>query len=61
MDTQEKNSPQEIGKALFQQAVELWGHERAAGLRAILDQTAEHLWNLSRNAPGEEVEPAFFL
>ena len=61
MDTQEKNSPQDIGEALFQQAVELWGQERAAGLRTILDQTAEHLWKLSRNAPGEEVEPAFFL
>lgn len=61
MDTQGKGSPREIAEALFERAVALWGRERAAALRPILEQTAKNLWVLSRNAPERDVEPGFVM
>lgn len=56
-----ESPPEEMAEVLFQRAVALWGQERAAVLRSFLAQTAEHLWMLSRNTPGEEEEPGFFM
>ncbi len=61
MDTQEKRSPREIAEALIERAAALWGRERAADLRPILEETSKHLWELSRNAPESDVEPGFTI
>ena len=52
---------QGIVEALFERAVALWGTERAADLRPILEQTAQNLWTLSRNLPEKHIEPGVIM
>ncbi len=59
LDTQEKLSPRDIAAALTERATALWGRERAAVLRPILEETSKHLWELARNPPESDVEPGF--
>lgn len=58
---QPEGSKDEIAAALLEQAARLWGRERAGAIRAALEQTADHLWQVSQNLPDREEEPAFFL
>ena len=50
----------EILQELTEKAAALWGRDRAQELRASLEQTAAHLWEISQADPGTEVEPGFF-
>ena len=56
-----EHSKDQIFQALFANAVEVWGRERAGDLRSFLDEVANHLWLVSKYPPDREEEPAFFL
>ena len=47
----------DIARELVDQATTLWGEERAAQIRASLEQTARMLLELRRNLPDRNVEP----
>ena len=57
----EEQSEQQILADLTHRAGQLWGSERAAALRAQLQDTARQLAEIRRNLPPAEVEPGFFL
>ena len=57
----EEQSEQQILAELTHRAEQLWGLERAAALRAQLQDTARQLAEIRRNPPAAEVEPGFFL
>ena len=57
----EEQSEQQILADLTHRAEQLWGSERAAELRASLQDTARQLAEIRRNPPAAEVEPGFFL
>ena len=50
----------EILQALTEQAVALWGKERAQAVSSSLEQTARQLADVSRALPDREVEPGFY-
>ena len=50
----------EILQELTEKAVALWGRDRAQALRASLEQTATHLWEIGQADPGTDVEPGFY-
>ncbi len=54
-------SRDEIVHSLTMQATELWGAERAEGLRSLIEQTAGHVWQLSQDLPAPDEEPAFYF
>ena len=55
------DSPYEdILRALTEQAVALWGEERAAAIATTLEQTAQQLRDVSQVLPHYEVEPGFY-
>jgi hypothetical protein len=56
-----KLSKEEIVAQLVQQAVAVWGPERAEALKASLEETGANLWLLNQNLPRQEEEPAFFF
>ena len=47
-------------RALTEQAVTLWGEERAAAIAITLEQTAQQLRDVSLVLPHYEVEPGFY-
>ena len=49
-----------ILQELTEKAIALWGQDRAQILRASLEQTATHLWEIGQADPGTDVEPGFF-
>ena len=55
------DSPYEdILRALTEQAVALWGEERAGAIANTLEQTAQQLRDVSQVLPHYEVEPGFY-
>ena len=55
------DSPYEdILRALTEQAVALWGDERAAAIAITLVETAQQLRDVSQVLPHYEVEPGFY-
>ena len=51
---------EKILQELTERAIALWGRDRAQDLRASLEQTATHLWEIGQAEPGTGVEPGFF-
>jgi len=51
---------EEILRELTEQAVALWGEERAGAISASVEVTAQRLWDVSRNLPHRDVEPGFY-
>ena len=47
--------------SLNRRAAELWGPERAEALRAVIDETARDISQLSQATLSSEEEPAFYL
>lgn len=47
-------------RALTQQAVTLWGKERAVAIAITLEQTAQQLRDVSQVLPHYDVEPGFY-
>jgi hypothetical protein len=53
-------SPEDILRALTEQAKSLWSERRAEALQAQLEQTARNLQQIGQNLPRCEVEPGFY-
>ena len=54
-------SKTDIASSLKARAEELWGTQRAARLETLLEQTTEHVWQLSQHLPDEDEEPGFYF
>ena len=50
----------DILRTLTEQAITLWGKERAQALSSSLAQTAQELSDVNRALPDREVEPGFY-
>ncbi|MCH8062896.1 MAG: hypothetical protein IH861_10380 [Chloroflexi bacterium] len=59
--SQPMSSKEEIVSSLKARAEELWGARRASELQNLLDQTAEHVWQISQHPPDDEEEPGFYF
>lgn len=59
--SQPMTSKNEIASSLKARAEELWGAQRASELQKLLEETAEHVWQVSRNLPDDEEEPGFYF
>jgi hypothetical protein len=59
--SQPTGSRTEIASSLKARAEELWGPQRAAELQKLLEQTAEHVWQISQHLPDDEEEPGFYF
>jgi hypothetical protein len=53
-------SYEDILRALTEQAVVLWGKERAQAVSSSLELTAQQLVDVNRALPDREVEPGFY-
>ena len=54
-------SREEVAASLGQRAKELWGPRRAEAIHSVIEQTAEHIWQVSQNLPADDEEPGFYL
>ncbi len=59
--SQPLGSKAEIESSLKARAEELWGAQRAAEMQTLLEQTTEHVWQLSQHLPDDEEEPGFYF
>ncbi len=59
--SQPLGSKAEITKSLRARAEELWGAQRAAELQTLLEQTSEHVWQISQRLPDDDEEPGFYF
>ena len=59
--TQPMSSKDEIASSLKARAEELWGARRASELQRLLDQTAEHVWQIAQHPPDDDEEPGFYF
>ena len=59
--SQPMSSKEEIASSLKAHAEVLWGAQRATELQGLLEQTAEHVWKISQDLPGDEEEPGFYF
>ena len=59
--SQPMTSKNEIASSLKARAEELWGAQRASELQKLLEETAENVWQVSRNLPDDEEEPGFYF
>ncbi len=59
--SQPMSSKEEIASSLKARAEELWGTQRASELQKLLEETAEHVWQVSQDLPDEEEEPGFYF
>ena len=50
----------EILRELTEKAVALWGQDRAEALKASLEQTATHLFEVGQAHPDTDIEPGFY-
>ena len=55
------SSKDEIASSIEARATELWGARRASELQTLLDQTAEHVWQIAQHPPEDEEEPGFYF
>ena len=53
-------SKEEITQELARKSRELWGEQRSQEIGRELDQLAGFLYQVARNLPDKEEEPAFF-
>ena len=53
-------SYEQILQSLTEQAVAMWGKERAQAVASSLEQTARQLADLGRALPDSDVEPGFY-
>lgn len=51
---------EQILEELTRRAHDLWGPDRAAAMKASLEDTAQQLWEIRRDPPETEVEPGFY-
>ena len=56
-----KASPEQIVRSLTQQAVSLWGPERALALRELILETADHVWRIAHDPAPSAEEPGFYF
>lgn len=56
-----KASRDGIFRELTEKAADLWGPERAAAIRTVLEQMSNNIWLVAQNPPDSDEEPAFFL
>ena len=64
MPDQGRNDPQtkdEITASLTARAAELWGRERAAALRVVIEQTAANILQISLDPAPADEEPGFYF
>ena len=59
--SQPMGSKSEIVSALKARAEELWGAQRAAEMQTLLEQTSEHVWQISQHLPDDDEEPGFYF
>lgn len=59
--SQPMGSKTEIASSLEARAEELWGTRRATELQELLEQTTEHVWQLSQHLPDDDEEPGFYF
>ncbi|MDA0770281.1 MAG: hypothetical protein BZY79_01440 [SAR202 cluster bacterium Casp-Chloro-G4] len=60
-ESQIKIETERIVKTLGDHALQLWGHERAAELRAAIDSTAANIARLKNDLPSMDEEPGFYF
>lgn len=56
-----KTSSEQIVRSLTQQAVSLWGPERAAALRDLIQETAQRVWRIAHDPAPSAEEPGFYF
>ena len=56
-----KTSPEQIVRSLTQQAVSLWGPERALALRDLIQKTAQRVWTIAHDPAPSAEEPGFYF
>ena len=56
-----KTSPEQIVRSLTQQAVSLWGPQRALALRDLIEETAQRVWRIARDPAPSAEEPGFYF
>ena len=56
-----KTSPEQIVRSLTQQAVSLWGPQRALALRDLIEETAQRVWRIARDPAPSAEEPGFYV
>ncbi len=54
-------SPEEIVRSLTQQAVLLWGPDRARALRDLIQETAQRVWRIAHDPAPSAEEPGFYF
>ena len=59
--SQPMSTQDEVATSLKARAEELWGARRASELQKLLDQTAEHVWQIAQHPPDDDEEPGFYF
>ena len=59
--SQPMTSEEDIVRSLTERAVAMWGEERVRALKATIETTAEHIWQISQDPPPSDEEPAFYF
>ena len=60
-DRQDTQIQDEIAASLKVRATELWGPERAEALGPLIEQTASHILQISRDPAPPDEEPGFYF
>ena len=56
-----KTSLEQIVRFLTEQAVSLWGPERALALRDLIQETAQRVWRIAHDPAPSAEEPGFYF
>ncbi len=56
-----KTSLDQIVRSLTEQAVSLWGPERALALRDLIQETAQRVWRIAHDPAPSAEEPGFYF
>ena len=54
------DSVEQLANELRAQAARLWGEQRADELESAIKQTAKQLWDVGKETPHRDLEPAFY-
>lgn len=57
MDQDQPQSRENLIDDLTKRAISLFGQERTQSLQQMIEETADHILNISRNLPGVEEVP----
>ena len=60
-ESQRLGSKHEISESLNNRAAQLWGPQRADEIKSLIEQTADNIWQISRNLPESHEEPGFYF